>query len=184
MHVHTRRIAVSVLSFVGLAVFVAPTPALARVVSPLTLSGLAVNGAPVSFSASGLAAGSSARIVVIPGAAGLVAPAGTAAAPVLPCYSGTPIGFADVTADGSGNVAPTVVWPSAIPGTYQALLLQGSCASVLGGRTMAAATDQAIVTAAAFTIGESVPALSVWGLAALGLALAIAGGAFLSRSRA
>jgi hypothetical protein len=141
----------------------------------------------VSFSARGLIAGSSARIVVIPGAAGLVGAAQTAQAAPLSCYTGVPaaIGTADVTADASGNVAPTMVWASAKAGSYQALLLQGACVSVVvGGRSMAAVTDQVIVGQAGFIIGESVPAISAWGIAALGLALSVAGWAFLSRTRA
>jgi hypothetical protein len=48
---------------------------------------------------------------------------------------------------------------------------------------MEATTDQVIIGLDGFTVGESVPALSAWGFAALGLALAAAGWAFLSRTR-
>jgi len=63
------------------------------------------------------------------------------------------------------------------------LLLQGSCDSVRAGRTTEAVSDQRILAEQGFTDPGSVPALSVWGLAALGLALSAAGWIFLSRTR-
>jgi hypothetical protein len=181
----SRLIAVSVLSLAGVAFFMTTRLAQAIPVNNLHLAGMAVAGAPVSFTVTGALPSSSVRIVVIPG--GLAALSGPAPLVAFGCYSGTPaaLGTADATTDASGNVGPTLVWASATPGQYTAYLLQGSCAGVsTGGRTMQASTDTRIVAADGFTIGESVPALSTWGFAALGLALSIAGWAFLSRTRA
>jgi hypothetical protein len=153
---------------------------------PLQLVGAAASGQPVSFSVTGALPNSSVRIVVISG--GLALRSGPAPLTTsLGCYTGTPtaVGTADATTDGSGNVGPTVVWPSATAGQYTAYLLQGTCASTVraGGRTMEAVSDQQIVAQDGFTVGDPVPALSPLGLAAMGVALAVAGGAFLSRSR-
>ncbi len=181
----SRPIAVSVLFLVGLAFLATMRLVQAAPINPLHLAGMAVAGAPVSFSVTGAPASSSIRIVVIPG--GLAVRSGPAPLNGFGCYSGTPapLGFADATTDASGNVGPTVVWASATPGQYTAYLLQGTCAGVsTGGRSMQASTDARIVGADGFSIAESVPALSVWGFAALGLALSFAGWAFLSRARA
>lgn len=183
----THRMGTTVLSFVGLVLLartsVAPAGELLR---SLTLDGQAIAGAPVSFSATAFS-NSSVRIVVVP----VVLP-GVRAVPsaqvATGCYFGTPtaLGTADATTDNSGNVGPTVVWAAATPGSYTALLLQGSCnASRSGGRTTEAASDQMIVASQDFTVGDptSIPALSTWGFAALGLALSVAGWIFLSRTR-
>jgi len=180
-------VAVSVLSLVGVALSGTTRLAHAMPVSHLQLAGTAVAGAPVSFTVTGEAPNSTVRIVVIPG--GLAVRSGPAPLNSFGCYNGTPaaLGTADATTDSSGNVGPTEVWASAMPGQYTAYLLQGSCGTVgTGGRSMQASTDALIVAADGFTVGESVtvPSLSAWGLAALGLALSVAGWAFLSRTRA
>jgi hypothetical protein len=183
--VKSRLIAVSVLSLAAAAFFGTTRLAQAIPASPLHLAGMAVAGAPVSFSVTGALPNSSVRIVVIPG--GLALRSGPAPMVSFGCYNGTPaaLGTADATTDASGNIGPTIVWASATPGQYVAYLLQGTCAGArTGGRTMQASTDTLIVGADGFTIGESVPALSAWGFAALGLALSVAGWAFLSRTRA
>ena len=181
----SRLVAVSVFSLVGVALFAMTQIAQAGPANNLHLAGMAVAGAPVSFSVTGALPSSSVRIVVIPG--GLAVRSGPAPLVAFGCYSGTPaaLGTADATTDASGNVGPTGVWAAATPGQYTAYLLQGACAGVgTGGRSVQASTDTRIVAADGFTIGESVPALSAWGFAALGLALSIAGWAFLSRTRA
>jgi hypothetical protein len=184
MHVKTRRTAVAVLTFVGLVLFAKTTAVQAIPVSPLQLVGSAVADEPVFFSVTGAIPSTSARIVVIPGA--LTDRSGPAPL-VFACYSGTPaaLGTADVTTDASGNVGPVQVWTSATPGSYVAYLLQGTCADAsTGGRSAEASSDARIVGEDGFTVGADVPALSGWGLAALGLALSIAGWAFLFRTRA
>ncbi len=182
---NTRRAAGALLSFAGL-VLLAKTPDVqAGPASPLKLVGPAVAGDPVSFSVTGAAPSSSIRIVVIPGA--LVDRSGPSPLITFGCYTGTPtaLGTADATTDPSGNAGPILVWTSATPGTYTAYLLQGACAGAsTGGRSMQASTDTHIVAIYGFDVAGSVPALSAWGLAALGLALSIAGWAFLSRTRA
>lgn len=186
----TRRIGTTVLSFVGLVLLartsVAPAVGLT---SSLTLDGQAIAGAPVSFSATA-APNSSVRIVVVVPVVAVQVPAMPTAQGVAGCnfYSGTPtaLGTADATTDNSGNVGPTVVWAAATPGSYTALLLQGSClTSRSGGRATEATSDQVIVAWQDFTVGDptSIPALSTWGFAALGLALSVAGWIFLSRTR-
>ncbi len=181
----SRPTSVSVLLLAGTALLALAPAAQASPVNNPKLVGLAAAGAPVTFTATA-APNSTVRIVVIPG--GLAALGAVPSPQVfsLGCYLGTPaaLGTADATANSSGNVGPVTVWASATAGSYTALLLQGSCAGASAGRTMAASTDQVIIGAAGFTIGEPVPALSAWGFAALGLALSIAGWAFLSRARA
>ncbi len=183
----SRLISVSALSFAGLVLLAAALAVQATApIDALQLAGPAVPGEPVSFSAT-VTPNSTVRIVVIPGALAALHAVPSAQVASLGCYLGTPtaLGTADATADASGNVAPVMVWASATPGSYTALLLQGSCASVLGGgRSMAATTDQVIVAQDGFGVADPVPALSAWGLAALGLALSAAGWAFLSRTRA
>lgn len=181
----SRLAAVSMLSLAGVALFGTARLAHAIPVNRLQLIGTAVAGAPVSFTVTGELPNSSVRIVVIPG--GLAVRSGPAPLSAFGCYNGVPapLGTADATTDSSGNVGPTEVWASATPGQYTAYLLQGPCGTVgTGGRSMQASTDALIVAQDGFMIGESVPALSAWGLAALGLALSVAGWAFLSRTRA
>ena len=185
MHVKTRRAAVAVLSLAGLLFLAKATALQAIPVDPLQLSGQPVAGEPVFFSVTGANPSTSARIVVVQEIP--VARSGPAPLVGFGCYLGTPtaLATADVTTDASGNVGPVPVWSSAIPGSYVALLLQGPCTDVsTGGRSAEASTDALIVAEDGFTVGADVPALSGWGLAALGLALSIAGWAFLSRTRA
>jgi hypothetical protein len=182
--VKTRRIAIAASSLFGLVLLgtTLHAPA-AGVPASLTLDGAAIAGAPVSFSGHG-SPSSSARIVVVPAVFNTVGAIPSAQFPVQ-CYLGTPtaLGTADVTTDSSGNIGPTLTWGSAVPGSYRGLLLQRSC-SRRGGRNTEAASDQVIVAEQDFTVADSVPALSAWGFAALGLALSVAGCVFLSRTRA
>jgi hypothetical protein len=180
--VKTRRSAIAARSLLGLALLVTALPAPAPFAATLTLDGAAVAGAPVYFSGSGIPS-STARIVVIP----FFAPplvAGAASTPqLLLCYLGSPtaLGTADVTTDSLGNIGPTLVWSAAVPGSYRALLLQGSCApDVIGGRSpQDGISDERIVAEQDFTVGVPIPTLSPWGFAALGLALSVAGWGFL-----
>jgi hypothetical protein len=184
MKVKRHRLAITVLSFVGLVLLGRGSGASAQPAASLTLDGQAVAGDAVYFSATAVP-NSSVRIVVVPAFAD-VAPASRTAQVYLGCYFGTPtaLGTADATTDSSGNVAATLTWAAATAGSYTALLLQGTCVdSGSGGRIAQAASDQQIVALQGFTVADPIPALSTWGFAALGLALSVAGWTFLSRSR-
>ena len=176
----TRRTAiVAALSFGALLAGLA-CPASAGVGGSLMIQGSPVADSPVLFSGTGLP-NSTARIVVVPMVTSTAhAPTAFAVSSpeIIPCYTGVPtaLGTADVTTDSAGNFPPTVVWPSATAGFYEALLLQGPCASGLrAGTTAFATTDQRILAQQGFDVVADVPALSLRGLALLGLALSVAG---------
>ncbi|MFI5180038.1 MAG: IPTL-CTERM sorting domain-containing protein [Thermoanaerobaculia bacterium] len=175
-----RRIAVAACSLFGLALSGMTLHARPVPTGTLTLEGAAVAGAPVYFSGTGIP-DSTGRIVVIP-VSPLIFAVSTPQIVSLPCYLGTPtaLGTADVTTDSLGNIGSTLVWTNATPGSYSALLLQGTCASgVTGGLSPLPVSDQQIMASQDFAVGYGTPTLSPWGFAALGLALAIAGWGYL-----
>jgi len=186
--VKTRRIAMAAGLLLGLALLGTALPAHA-VLNPLKLDPTSpIPGEPVYVSGTGIP-NSTGRIVIIPLAFALPpASVGGGASAVSStagggCYLGSPtaLATADVTTDSSGNFGPTLVWNAAAPGSYKALFLQGTCAAGVVGGDLGpqAISDQQVRSARDFGVGSAVPALSGWGLAALGLALSIAGWGFL-----